>query len=446
MKKSLQIFALLFCIIIFAQAPEKFSYQAVIRNASNALVTNANVGMKISILKSSAAGTVVYAETQTATTNVNGLVSLQIGAGTIVTGTIAGINWSNDSNYIKTETDPTGGTNYTIAGTSQLLSVPYAMFAKSSASGAAFTLPYAGTSSANNVTPFKITNNGTTANSAGYFENTDVANTAPAITAVNKSTGGLGTGIKGIANANTNGSLASGVRGDLLGTGTDGAGVFGNADNGYGVYGSSIAGAAVRGYSNVGTAGSFEAPVSGKALATYGKLQFANNSEGQGKVLTSDATGNATWQDASSKSVGISASGLSTYITLLDDTWVTIDKWTNFQEDGGANYNVATGEYTITKDGVYQINAQVTFLPYYSAIKTIYLGINTNGTGIKPGMVAVGSNGVVDSLVPSPTLAIAHRFVAGDKITIIALQKSGATQFIENQYWANQMSIQYLHK
>ncbi|MGV8915833.1 MAG: hypothetical protein ACOH1X_10350 [Kaistella sp.] len=114
MKKSLQIFALLFCIIVFAQAPEKFSYQAIIRNASNALITNANVGMKISILKTSAAGTVVYAESQTATTNINGLVSIRIGAGTTITGTIAAIDWSADSYYIKTGTDPADGTSYSI--------------------------------------------------------------------------------------------------------------------------------------------------------------------------------------------------------------------------------------------------------------------------------------------------------------------------------------------
>lgn len=137
MKKSLQILALLFCIIISAQAPEKFSYQAIIRNASNALITNAPVGVKISILKTSAAGTVVYAETQTPTTNANGLISIQIGAGTVISGTIAGINWGTDSYYIKTETDPGGGTAYSIAGTTQLLSVPYALYARNSGGGGA---------------------------------------------------------------------------------------------------------------------------------------------------------------------------------------------------------------------------------------------------------------------------------------------------------------------
>ncbi len=321
------------------------------------------------------------------------------------------------------------------------------MYSKNSGSGSGFTLPYAGTSSANNVDSFKITNNGTTKNSAGYFENTDATNTAPAITGKNNSTGGVGNGVKGIANSNTNGTLSTGVRGELLGTGTSGAGVFGQADNGYGVYGSSFAGAAVRGYSNLGTAGSFEAPVSGKALETYGKLQFANNSEGDGKVLTSDATGYATWQDASSKNIGITARGITTSQTAFDAIWTTIFRWANLQEDGGANYNPALGEYTITKDGVYQINAQVTFDGFSSPGTTTLLRINTNNTGSEFGMMAIDSNPAAGgAYVSSPTLAIAHRFVAGDKVTIDVAQDSGAAQTVGATWYTNQMSIQYLHK
>ncbi len=111
-----------------SQAPQKMSYQAVLRNASNALLTNTVVGMKISVLQGSLTGTVAYAETQTPTSNVNGLVTIEIGTGTPVTNTFATINWANGPYFIKTETDPTGGTNYTISGTSQLLSVPYALF------------------------------------------------------------------------------------------------------------------------------------------------------------------------------------------------------------------------------------------------------------------------------------------------------------------------------
>jgi hypothetical protein len=122
--------AILITSNVFAQAPEKMSYQAVIRNSSNALVTNSIIGMRISILQTSPTGTAVYVETQTPTTNINGLVSIEIGNGTIVTGNFSSINWANGPYFVKTETDPSGGTNYSITGTSQLLSTPYALHAK----------------------------------------------------------------------------------------------------------------------------------------------------------------------------------------------------------------------------------------------------------------------------------------------------------------------------
>jgi hypothetical protein len=122
--------AILFTASVFAQAPEKISYQAVIRNSSNALVTNHDVGLRISILNGSSDGTVVYTETQTPITNESGLMSTEIGDGPdFIT-----IDWANGPYFLKTETDPTGGTNYTITGTSQLLSVPYALHAKTAES------------------------------------------------------------------------------------------------------------------------------------------------------------------------------------------------------------------------------------------------------------------------------------------------------------------------
>lgn len=118
-----------------AQSPDKMSYQAVIRNGSNKLVVNTAVGMRVSILQSSATGTAVYVETQKPTTNLNGLATIEIGSGTVVSGTFAAIDWSKGPYFIKTETDPSGGTNYTITGTSQLLSVPYALYAKKAGNG-----------------------------------------------------------------------------------------------------------------------------------------------------------------------------------------------------------------------------------------------------------------------------------------------------------------------
>lgn len=127
-----KLFTLSLVIILtlsaFTQSPEKMSYQCVVRNASGVLLTNQSVGIRISILHETSTGTVVYAETQTPTTNANGLVSIEIGGGI----GFDAINWANGPYFLETETDPTGGTNYTIVGTSQLLSVPYALYAKSS--------------------------------------------------------------------------------------------------------------------------------------------------------------------------------------------------------------------------------------------------------------------------------------------------------------------------
>jgi hypothetical protein len=114
----------------FAQSPEKMNYQAVVRDSSNNLVTNQTVGMRISILQTSVAGTVVYSETQTPMANINGLVTLEIGAGTVISADFMSIDWSEGPNFIKTEMDPTGGSTYTITCTSQLISVPYAISPK----------------------------------------------------------------------------------------------------------------------------------------------------------------------------------------------------------------------------------------------------------------------------------------------------------------------------
>lgn len=130
MKKVYTILAaILLTATTFAQAPEKMSYQAVVRCSDNVLVSNLPVGMQISILQTTATGTAVYVETQRPTTNVNGLVSLEIGTGT-TTDDFSTIDWSTGPYFIKIETDPEGGSDYTITGTSQLLSVPYALYAK----------------------------------------------------------------------------------------------------------------------------------------------------------------------------------------------------------------------------------------------------------------------------------------------------------------------------
>ncbi len=127
-----------------AQAPEKMSYQAVIRNTSNNLVSNHAVGMKITIQQFIASWSNVYVETQLPISNQNGLVSIDVGMGNVVSGNFSTIDWATGECMMKTEIDPTGGTNYTITTTSQLLSVPYALHAKTtkSVSGAMNYIPF----------------------------------------------------------------------------------------------------------------------------------------------------------------------------------------------------------------------------------------------------------------------------------------------------------------
>ena len=123
-------------VISGQQAPQKMSYQAVIRNSNDSLLISTQVGMRISLVQGTPSGTVVFSETQTATTNANGLVSLQIGMGTAVTGAFACIDWAAGPYYVKTETDLSGGTNYTIISSNELLSVPYALFSANGPTGA----------------------------------------------------------------------------------------------------------------------------------------------------------------------------------------------------------------------------------------------------------------------------------------------------------------------
>ena len=120
---------LLFVSQLSAQSPEGFNYQAVARNSSGVLIASHLVGVKINIHQTSSAGTVVYAETFATTTNQFGLFTIAIGQGTVMTGSFNTIVWSSGDYWLEVLLDPTGGTSYASMGASQLLSVPYAMYA-----------------------------------------------------------------------------------------------------------------------------------------------------------------------------------------------------------------------------------------------------------------------------------------------------------------------------
>ena len=129
------LFSILFLIADYqsvAQSPESMNYQAVIRDGSGNVVASQPVRLRIKILQGSVSGSSVYIETFTPTTNAYGSIAIQIGTGTVITGTFNTIDWGGNTHFVETAVDISGGTNYTVISTTQFVSVPYALHAKSS--------------------------------------------------------------------------------------------------------------------------------------------------------------------------------------------------------------------------------------------------------------------------------------------------------------------------
>ncbi|KMQ63871.1 hypothetical protein ACM40_03595 [Chryseobacterium sp. BLS98] len=294
MKKILLSLGIMLGLFIAqAQAPEKMSYQAVMRNGSGQLLINQSIAVKVSILQGSPAGTLVYSERLTGNTNANGLISMEIGTGTILSGVFSAIDWPAGSYYLKTETDPAGGTNYTIAGTSQLLSVPYAMYAKSAGgTGGSFVIPY--TNTVNNAsTLFSLINDGDGTSVEGINNTTTSSISSVRGIVNNVSPGGFSSGVRGINNGT--GGLGVGVWGSQNGSGW---GVYGVTPNGLGVYGNASAnGTGVYANSNTGTG--LTATSNNGIPASISIFNNANNnnvlnvsSVGNGTVVNVTTTGN----------------------------------------------------------------------------------------------------------------------------------------------------------
>jgi len=330
MKYLFPLVSILFVNTLFAQAPPSMSYQAVVRDAAGALINTGTVSIKTSILQGSATGVTVQTETHAATTNANGLASIQIGS----INPLSVIDWSNGPYFLKTEIDPTGGSNFTISGVSQLLSVPYALYAASSGNGggggAANTLDQAydqggaglGRSISTDAGAVQINNTGTT--TTGLEVNSSVANS----TAVLANVSGVGVGFRAESTnagntfaaiqANTNSSGANnsailgnnsgagyGVSGQIPATATGAAGVYGSnlrTAGGYGVLGIGFNGTVGQssfgaGYGLYGS----NSGTTGLGIGTYG-VGF-NGVYGQ---TTNTATG---WSGYFTADVGVDGTG-----------------------------------------------------------------------------------------------------------------------------------------
>jgi len=378
MKKILlTVGILLGCHLVSAQAPEKMSYQAVMRNSSGQLLTNQNIGVKISVLQGSPAGAAVYSERLTGTTNTNGLISLEIGSGTVLSGTFSTINWPSGNYYLKTETDPTGGTNYTIAGTSQLLSVPYAMYAKSAgSSGGSFTLPYTATVN-NAATLFGITNDGDGTSLEGT-NNTTTSNVASVRGIVsNTAPGGFSSGVRGINNGT--GGLGIGVYGSQGGSGW---GVYGTTPTGLGVYGNATgAGTGVYANSNTGT-GLTATSTSGIPAS----ISIFNNSNNN-NVLNANTTGNGTV-------VNVSTAGNGTGVLSSTGNGFAVHGITSAQTSAGIiGDNSSAGEAVVGRTTSDIAGAVVGRNDGGGYGVRGFLATNTTGTGVGVfGQVGINSS------------------------------------------------------
>lgn len=207
----LTAFAFLLSFIVFAQTPQGFNYQAVVRNTNGSVIANQSVSFRISIRQGTANGNLVYKETDTATTNQFGLASFEIGKGIPLTGNFGLINWALGLYFLQVEFDAAGGTNYTDMGASQLWSVPYALYAKTSGSG----------SGGNTGATGPTGSTGATGSGGGT--------TGP--TGVNGNTGATGytgatgpTGATGVTGLQGSGGGATGATGPTGPTGSQGSG------------------------------------------------------------------------------------------------------------------------------------------------------------------------------------------------------------------------------
>jgi len=284
MKKIITLCALVAALSVqsWAQAPLMFNYQGVARSGTGAPVVSAAIGLRISILEGSPSGSVVYQETHAATTNTYGLYNVAVGGGTVVSGTMAAIDWSSGEKFMSVEIDPAGGTAYTALGTSQLLSVPYAMFAASSPASASGTvnhlMKFTGTTTGGNS---QIMDNDTviSINTPAPSPNIKFQMTAPT---------GMSNAFRATLGAVPSTSIAS--AGSVYGESATGIGVIGVSGSQNGVYGLSTGSLGGTVGVATGTGNGIWGVASGAGVAGY----FDGGTTGRGIVVSTGASGFGT--------------------------------------------------------------------------------------------------------------------------------------------------------
>ena len=307
--------ALLLGTSLLAQTPEAFNYQGVARDAGGDALANTAIGVQFQLHQGTAVGTVVYSETHSPTTNELGLFSLEVGNGTPGTGTFAAIDWSAGPYFLEVGMDPAGGSSYTSVGTQQLLGVPYALHAMTIDAGAESD-PEVGT----NTTGYLPRWSGGSLNSGSLFDNGN------GVLSLGQSVPRLGIGTsspkwqlhisRGSSNIGCDAECGTGIlitgnfyrprlyfehldapsgQRVMLTEWRDGKLSFNSmTDNALGFGQSNILVVRHDGKVGIGT----DSP--GAKLHVAGSLRVTDGTQGTGKVLTSDASGNASWSNAAS--------------------------------------------------------------------------------------------------------------------------------------------------
>jgi hypothetical protein len=331
--------------LVQAQAPLSFNYQGVARSTVGTVLSNRTIGLRMSIRDLSTNGTVLYSETHSINTDQYGVFALQVGRGTVVSGTFAGIPWAVGIKFLQVEMDPNGGTNFIQMGTSQLVSVPFALLAAGAPPVGSAGGDLQGSTYPNPViaplavTTGKLADGAVTAQKITFPLVRAQADAGALVDISN-----TGTGFAGLFQVNNAASTADGLRATTNGTGaswairgissgTNGAGLFQqtNPTNTSNNLQSNQAGLGRAGLFNstnaANTANAVDINVAGtgfalraassnaapRALLTVGALQLTGIGEAAGRVLISDAAGNATWQPVGA-SGSVTGSGTLSFI------------------------------------------------------------------------------------------------------------------------------------
>lgn len=176
-------------------------------------------------------------------------------------------------------------------------------------------------------------------------------------------------------------------------------------------------------------------------LHVMGNVNITDGTQGTGKVLMSDAAGNASWQDLITPNVGVGVRLLSGTTSFPAGLTSTVNTWLNIaHQNGGNNFNTATGEYTITVSGVYLINASMTFQSSLSGVISIQAAVNSILDN-ENAQEAVAAGQLVTT-----QLSYLRQLNSGDRITVRINNSTAADQLPITGSPANNFSVQLIRK